>query len=465
MCLRFVAILLCALSFSKFPEAAAQSRQAPELTCESLEQCLALLQKPYPCMPDCPGGTPLDYGFIDDQGGYFSLPAQFEKFGRPGVLALLELLKDENLSIRARAGMVLSGLNTLTPADIPAILQESRNGNGWIDAALARIDMREALPALVSLLKTSPDLQTQHGWALRSLGNEVTPFLLETLACKTSQDCGLQFVHAIGEIIGGPKLEPDWFQGHFVILAADQAQSPVTCSTLEHCLTLLQVPYPCIIDCVNEEPPGYRYINPQNGYFTLPPQFEKFGRPGVLALLALLDAPDLSIRARAGMVLSRLSAVTAADIPTILKEVYAGNSWIEPALVRIGTPEALSDLRGVIERQTGYNRIIRIEQLGKMGSIAISMGPYLVAKLHDDDWSTRLEAAHALGSIHFEPAVPSLIASITPSDWKLTGCRAKLLATGNKDRRATRARRLPGINRFRQWRTILVANRSFLRQR
>ncbi len=155
---RFVAILLCALTMFEVHEASAQPAEPPELTCESLEQCLVLLQKPFPCMPDCPGGDPLGYGFIHDQGGYFSLPAQFEKFGRPGVFALLELLKQPNLSIRARAGMVLSVSSALTPEDIPAILQESRNGNDWITSALARIKTPEAPSALVAMLRKTPDL-------------------------------------------------------------------------------------------------------------------------------------------------------------------------------------------------------------------------------------------------------------------------------------------------------------------
>lgn len=416
---RLVAILLCALFFSQF--SAAQSRQAPVLFCESIEQCLALLQKPYPCMPDCPGGHRLDYDFIDDQGGYFSLPAQFERFGRPGVLALIDLLKHQDLSIRARAGMVLSSMSTLTPADIPIILTESRNGNGWIAPALTRIDMPEALAELIILLKASPDLQTQHGWTYRSLGNEITPFLLESLACTSSQDCSSQFFRAIGEIVGGPQVEPTRHRvGVIIVKTDDNKSSPIlTCSSLEHCLTLLQVPNPCIIDCANEEPIDYNIIHPRNGYFSLPPQFEKYGRPAVLALLALLKDPDISIRARAGMILSNLSSVTAADMPAIMDEVYAGNFWLEPALMRIGTPEALSELRGVIERQTGYERMIRIEQVGKKGPAAQSMGPYLVAKLHDDDWSTRTEAAKALGDMRYGPAVPSLVNSITPSDWKL----------------------------------------------
>ncbi|WP_119389588.1 HEAT repeat domain-containing protein [Taklimakanibacter lacteus] len=421
MRMRLVAILLCAL-FCEFSEAAAQPAEPPILTCQSLEQCVALLQKPYPCMPDCPGGDRLDYGFIDGQGGYFSLPVQFDKFGRPGVLALLDLLKCENLSIRARAGMVLSRLSTLTPEDLRAILQESHNGNEWLDPAFARIEPTEALSELVSLLKASPDLQKQHGWSLRSLGNEVTPFRLETLACETSRGCILQFDRIIAEIVGGPVLQQDSFLVHLMDPAIDRTQSQpkLACSTLEHCLTLLQVPYPCSIDCVREELPSYDFINRQNGYFSLWAQFEKFGRPGVLALLVLLDDPDLSIRARAGMVLSDLSAVTAADMPAILKEIYAGNFWIEPALMRIGTPEALSELRGAIERQTGYARISHIGQLGKIGLVAKSMGPYLVAKLHDDDWGTREEAARVLGVIQYQPAVPSLVKSVTPSDWKLT---------------------------------------------
>lgn len=421
---RLVAILLCAFSFSQFSEATAQSRQVLELTCQSLEQCLTLLQKPYPCMPDCPGGDRLDYGFIDEQGGYFSLPAQFEKFGRPGVQALLDLLKDDNFSIRARAGMVLSGLSTLIPADIPAIMEEARNGNGWIGTALTRIDTAEVLAELVPLLKKSPYLQAQNGWNLRSLGNEITPFLLESIACNSSRDCGAPFDRVVAEIVGGPTLVSDRIRARIRLInpATDRTQSQprLTCSTLEHCLTLLKVPDPCVIDCADEEPPGYPFIDSDIGYFSLPPQFEKFGRPGVLALLALLEDPDLSIRARAGMVLSDIRTVTAADLPAILREVYAGNSWIELALMRIGTPEALSELRGSIERQTGYDRLVRIDRLGKKGPMAKSVAPYLVAKLHDDDWSTREEAAKALGNIQYQPAAPSLIASITPADWKLT---------------------------------------------
>lgn len=374
MRIRLAAILLCALTFS---EAAAQPPQPPELTCENLKQCLTLLQKPYPCMPDCPGGDPLDYEFIHDQGGYFSLPVQFEKFGRPGVLALLELLKQPNLSIRARAGMVLGALSALTPADIPAILQESRNG--WIVSALARINSPEALSELISLLKKPPDLQTQHGSALKSLANKAMPLLLEALSCKTDQDCSTDFVRAIGELASEPGIQSDQIRDRLIDLATTREQFTDT-------------------------------------------------RVGALQALAWLKPTKETDRSRIRILLNDPEAKVRDETKAALV------AWpdemaplLEPSDCAVRYTQYNNSGNIVSKGCQTYSEFPRaalkedrLRYIGALGPAGRTRTPYVLELLKDDDWGVRAEAARTLGLMGETSAIPYLIDAISARDWKLT---------------------------------------------
>lgn len=379
MRMRLVAILLCAFAMLETHEASAQPPEPPELTCESLEQCLVLLQKPFPCMPDCPGGGPLDYGFIHDQGGYFSLPAQFEKFGRRGVLALLELLKQPNLSIRARAGMVLSVSSALRPEDLPAILQESRNGNDWITSALARIEAPEAPSELVAMLRKSPELHSPPRSALKQLGNEAMPLLLEALSCKTDQDCDEDFVRAIGELASVPGIKSEKIRNRLTDIATNSAQSTdVRVGALR----------------------GLNRLKPD--------------REGDRSRIrVLLNDPVAKVSRQAKATLIAWSDETAPMLEPSDCAIYYTQHDNAGNLVAKGC-------KTYAEFPPSNLKEARLRNIGALGPAGRMRTSYVLELLQDEDWDVRVEAARTLGRTGEYSAIPNLIAAISPRDWKLT---------------------------------------------
>lgn len=337
-------------------KALAQDDQPPVLTCPTLAECLTLLQKPYPCAPGCLSGAH-QYAFIDDQGGYFSLPVQFDKFGRSAVPALLRLLDHPDWTMRARAGMVIANLNAVDATDLPAIIEESRNGNEWIAPALARIGTPEAIIQLINVVRKSPFLEKPHGLALKSLGKKAVPFVLQALTCATDRDCSFFFVQAMGELGADPAIQSHAIQERLLDLATTDG--------------------------------GSRYI-----------------RGGALGGLKGWQPYEAAARLRIRPLLND----TTEEIRSQALEVLV--SWTDEA--------AVAPLLMAIENSTGYDRNIRIQWLGGMGPVARSAGPHLLPRLQDDDWSTRERAATALGKIGYEAASPFLVASISPTDWTLT---------------------------------------------
>lgn len=376
---RLVAILLCAFAISKAYEASAQPPEPPELTCESLEQYLVLLQKPFPCMPDCPGGDPLDYGFIHDQGGYFSLPAQFEKFGRPGVLALLELLKQPNLSIRARAGMVLSVSSALTPEDLPAILQESRNGNDWITPALARIKTPEAPSELVAMLRKTPDLYSPPRSALKQLGNEAMPLLLEALSCKTDQDCDEDFVRAIGELASEPGIKSEQIQKRLIDIATAREQ---------------------FTDARVGALRGLKQLKPD----------KESDRSRVRNLL---NDPVAKVSRQAKATLIAWADETAPMLEPSDCAIYYTRHDNSGNLVAKGC-------KTYSEFSSSALKEDRLDNIGALGPAGRKHTPYVLELLNDEDWRVRAEAAKTLGRTGETSAIPNLIDAIGARDWKLT---------------------------------------------
>lgn len=376
---RLVAILLCAFALFETYEVSAQPAEPPELTCESLEQCLVLLQKPFPCMPDCPGGDPLDYGFIHDQGGYFSLPAQFEKFGRPGVQALLELLKQPNLSIRARAGMVLSVSSALTPEDLPAILQESRNGNDWITSALARIKAPEAPSELVAMLRKSPELHSPPRSALKQLGNEAMPLLFEALSCKTGQDCDEDFVRAIGELASEPGIKSEQIRNRLIEIATAREQFT-----------------------------GAR-VGALRGLNQLKPDKESDRS----RIRNLLNDPVAKVSRQAKATLIAWADETAPMLEPSDCAIYYTQHDNARNLVAKGC-------RTYAESSPSALKEARLRNIGALGPAGRMRTPYVLELLQDEDWDVRVEAARTLGRTGEYSAIPQLTAAISPRDWKLT---------------------------------------------
>ncbi|MFZ5672318.1 MAG: HEAT repeat domain-containing protein [Pseudomonadota bacterium] len=376
---RRVAMLLCASALFDPYTVSAQPPEPPELVCENLEQCLALLQKPFPCMPDCPGGDPLDYGFIHDQGGYFSLPAQFEKFGRPGVLALLELLKQPNLSVRARAGMILSEMSALTPADYPVVLQESRNGNDWIVPALARIGTSEALSELVSLLRKTPDLYTPHRSALKSLGNKAMPLLLEALSCKEDQNCDEDFVRAIGELASEPGIKSEKIRTRLIDIATNSAQSTDV------------------------------RVGALRGLNRLKPDRE--GDRSRIRLL--LNDPVAKVSRQAKATLIVWSDETAPMLEPSDCAIYYTQHDNAGNLVAKGC-------KTYAEFPPSNLKEARLRNIGALGPAGRMRTSYVLELLQDEDWDVRVEAARTFGRTGEYSAIPQLVAAITPRDWKLT---------------------------------------------
>lgn len=67
-----------------------------------------------------------------------------------------------------------------------------------------------------------------------------------------------------------------------------------------------------------------------------------------------------------------------------------------------------------------WRDLVRLRQLGELGLQDQKDVAFVLEKLQGDDWDLRAEAVRTLRLSHYSKAIPQLIASISPHDWRLT---------------------------------------------
>ena len=120
--------------------------------------------------------------------------------GPPAVDALVPLLADPDLQVRASAGMTLGGFDSIDPRHLPALVHAWRHGdvinrqgrgNGWMPRAIAATGTEEALRLLWQDYLRDPhhSSNAQVFMALAQMGERARPLILGRLAaCRTSAD-------------------------------------------------------------------------------------------------------------------------------------------------------------------------------------------------------------------------------------------------------------------------------------
>ena len=99
-----------------------------------------------------------------------------QRHGASAVPAMMELLSAKDDNVRLFAGYVLRDLNGLTEANLDALIEARRRGDGWIAPAIGRIGSPRAVAFLIEDLKAKPE-EGQTSWALGLAGERAAPSL------------------------------------------------------------------------------------------------------------------------------------------------------------------------------------------------------------------------------------------------------------------------------------------------
>lgn len=178
--------------------ARAESPEWPDLQCNSLVQCVGFVTEKFSCAADC-SQIELDGSYIPAQEGYFSLPAAFQNFGRQGAETLLRLLNDGDATVRARAGMILSGSGILKREDVPEIVAAWKRGNTWIGGAMVRLANEEIIATLASDIavpEAYPSSPAVH--YLSEIGDRAFAGVTRWMNCPHGPNCTAETVKGFG---------------------------------------------------------------------------------------------------------------------------------------------------------------------------------------------------------------------------------------------------------------------------
>jgi hypothetical protein len=374
-------LLLCLCPKFVFAEDV-DERGNPILRCDTVDQCLAYVTK-----SDCEKDGPFcDGGGIDVSKGYFTLPMEFQKFGRNAVPKLLVLLSSEDSSVRAKAAYLLSESHYLHPADLPPILNAWNSGESWIDDAVAKLGGREIVEDAFRELTNQPDyrgkvravdekydLEERPKQLLGAFARHKPELLRPAMACWRGANCdGVLF-----ERLSGLLMEDARFKKPTVILFADI----------------------------------YSEILMQ-------PAKQPAKRPFLLAAL------------EAGRYMGEPTPALRDQV-----SVFVNSQDMELRSASIELLSIWKDLRSVagqlayIKSQTGFRRAFALRRFAEMGTVAQDAGQEIATYLSDSDWDTRAEAAYVLGKIDARDQVPLLVSLLSDSDWLLSYRIAEALAS------------------------------------
>lgn len=123
--------------------------------------------------------------------------------------------------------------------------------------------------------------------------------------------------------------------------AQDDAPTGPDCSTLDDCISILREH--------QIEPPPAPNAYRSSGISDKPIQraidrLAKMGDPAVVALIALFDDPNFNVRKRASYALFHFGAIDARHAPALIAEQRRDGVWLDTAIARTGTDEAMAFL-------------------------------------------------------------------------------------------------------------------------
>jgi HEAT repeat protein len=107
-----------------------------------------------------------------------NLAEAIQAHGAKAGPAMIKLLSAKDDNIRLFAGYVLRDLNGLTEANLDALIEARRRGDGWIAPAIGRIGSPRAVAFLIEDLKATPE-EGQTSWALVLAGEKAASGLAE----------------------------------------------------------------------------------------------------------------------------------------------------------------------------------------------------------------------------------------------------------------------------------------------
>jgi hypothetical protein len=343
------------------------------LACDTLEICVSYLEAPdTSCEPEC-------FGLIDENKGYFSLPAEFEKFGRAAIPKLLENLKSPHESVRSRAGLILSKSNHVQPEDHVAILEGYALGNSWLRSSVRKL----VTPEIVAKMGDALRLHDGHGVSMPRTVN--------------------------GRLFNNERLHPeDAVYSAFLALgphAEDYLIKRFTCADSNSC--------------------EYRYLPILSAAFnsdTGPmPRFAKH-------LFGLAAQPSLSADARTAAL---KTAIRAMDDPTHDEHLAILRAFLKSEIADIrdmafgllmlkGDPSVLEMAIKNLDEKKGYAAQFALFDVMRFGSQAVQGLPSVSAFLKNEDWEVRFAAMRTISEIGNQEAICGLISNISEADWQLS---------------------------------------------
>jgi hypothetical protein len=93
------------------------------------------------------------------------------------------------------------------------------------------------------------------------------------------------------------------------------------------------------------------------------------------------------------------------------------NCWAEKRRTDLRSGEVRFEC---MQEPESWRNIVRLRQLADLGIQDQKDIAFVLEKLEGDDWDLRAEAARALRLSHYTKAIPQLVASVSPKDWRLT---------------------------------------------
>ena len=273
------------------------------------------------------------------------------------VARLVPLLKDPDERIAQIAAAALRDAKVIDPAYLPEIRVGLDRGLAWLPAALGRIPSAEAAREAVARFLVSKSAPgNQEAYAIQLSGLRAVPYILAAAQCRS----------------GCP---------------------PEAASNLAAVLRRM--------DARSRQAAGQGLLRIAR-------------EPGVPQATALGALTMIEALGRAGRYLEGGLVELRRQRPDL-------GAGIDAALIGIGAENAAPILARRLElRPAGFEAILTLGEVARLGEAGRSAGPAVLGRLEDSDWDTRLGAARALGYIDYQPAVPALIAALeNPDDVRL----------------------------------------------
>ncbi len=313
------------------------------------------------------------------------------------VAACLALAPASTAQVRGidKVGQAIAGkISGFGPAALPELLKAMNTDNGHvriiIDYAVG--EMRNLAPADLALvqqiMRKDPDYSPgEGGFAYRAVG-------------RIGTDPALRFLTA-------------------ELVAANTAGNQIGSAFAE--LGEKGVPYlVAALRCTGKcEPDKFR------GILEVFRELKGKAQSATGALLEIAQNKKLPVQARATAI--RALGHVASGVKDIDQSVASVGRAdksvaddVRAALVELKSPLATDYLIKDLQAETAHDYSVSLHQLAALGPAGVAAGPAVLGFLQHANWDTRVDAALALGSIEYAPAVPELIKALADkTDWQL----------------------------------------------